>query len=56
MLFNPVLYNDMYFGGRHSGGCNFTMADGSVHFINETIRFDVYQHLTTIAGGETDQL
>jgi len=48
----PCLFNDLYFGSRHPGGAQFTFVDGSVHFIMETIDFQVYQDLATIAGGE----
>ncbi|QDU61132.1 Type II secretion system protein G precursor [Planctomycetes bacterium Pan216] len=33
------------FSSFHQGGCHFTMADGSTHFISETIDLDVYQQL-----------
>lgn len=37
----------------HSGGgCNFAMADGSVHFITEDMEFKMYQGLGTCSGGE----
>jgi prepilin-type N-terminal cleavage/methylation domain-containing protein/prepilin-type processing-associated H-X9-DG protein len=37
----------------HSGGgANFAMADGSVHFVRETIDYKLYCYLGTRAGGE----
>jgi prepilin-type N-terminal cleavage/methylation domain-containing protein/prepilin-type processing-associated H-X9-DG protein len=35
------------------GGANFTMADGSVHWLRETIDYRLYCYLGTRAGGET---
>jgi prepilin-type processing-associated H-X9-DG protein len=33
------------FGSRHTGGTNFSFADGSIHFISQTIDMRVYQRL-----------
>jgi prepilin-type N-terminal cleavage/methylation domain-containing protein/prepilin-type processing-associated H-X9-DG protein len=40
------------FRSDHSGGGNFLMVDGSVHFLTEDINMLTYQQLSTIAGGE----
>ncbi len=40
------------FRSMHPGGMNALMADGSVHFLNETIDMTLFQRLGTIAGGE----
>jgi prepilin-type N-terminal cleavage/methylation domain-containing protein/prepilin-type processing-associated H-X9-DG protein len=40
------------FRSLHPGGATFCMADGSVHFINESIALDLYRALSTRNGGE----
>jgi prepilin-type N-terminal cleavage/methylation domain-containing protein/prepilin-type processing-associated H-X9-DG protein len=40
------------FGSQHTGGVNFCFADGSVHFIANTIPLATLQALTTRANGE----
>jgi prepilin-type N-terminal cleavage/methylation domain-containing protein/prepilin-type processing-associated H-X9-DG protein len=42
------------YGARsnHTGGVQFAFADGSVHFISQTIALTVYYNLATISGGE----
>ena len=39
------------FGSQHSGGANFVMADGSVHFLSENINLAIYRFLGTRADG-----
>jgi Protein of unknown function (DUF1559) len=59
----PYLGSGHPFGGTHfaenilfrrgkSIGCNATMADGSVRFLQETIADEVLEALATISGGE----
>lgn len=40
------------FRSRHPGGLQFAFADGSVHFIHQSIALSVYRALATIQGGE----
>ena len=48
-----VYFNWLPMTSQHAGrGCNFAMADGSVHFLNEDMEFDVYRAMATCAGGE----
>lgn len=44
------------FRSQHPQGVEFALVDGSVRFIQESIDFDVYRHLSTRAGGEVAQL
>jgi prepilin-type N-terminal cleavage/methylation domain-containing protein/prepilin-type processing-associated H-X9-DG protein len=39
-------------GSEHSGGANFAMADGSVHFVSDAIDRALFQALGSYAGGE----
>jgi prepilin-type N-terminal cleavage/methylation domain-containing protein/prepilin-type processing-associated H-X9-DG protein len=41
------------FKSMHPGGAHFVMADGSVHFVNESIDHNTYRGLSTRNGGET---
>ena len=38
--------------GKHSGGVNLLLADGSVHFVSESINLNTWRALSTRAGGE----
>lgn len=44
------------FSSEHSQGAHFVMADGSVHFVSETIDYTLYRHLSTRSGDEDAQL
>ncbi len=44
------------FKSYHPAGVNFVMGDASVHFIEETIDFQLYNLLGTRAGGEIVQV
>jgi prepilin-type processing-associated H-X9-DG protein len=41
---------------EHSGGAMFAMGDGSVHFVNDSIDFQLYNALGTRAGREAAAL
>jgi prepilin-type processing-associated H-X9-DG protein len=44
------------FKSRHPGGANILLADGTVHFLGETIDFRIFNALGTRDGGEVVQL
>jgi hypothetical protein len=44
------------FKSLHPGGAQFAVADGSVHFVNESIDHNIYRWLSTRAGGESANL
>jgi len=44
--------NNGAFGSFHSGGTNFVFADGSVHFLKDTVNLNVYRALSTRNLGE----
>jgi prepilin-type processing-associated H-X9-DG protein len=44
------------FRSFHPGGLQFAFADGSVHFVGETISMTVYRAMATISGGEVASL
>ena len=50
--FSPWSLADNGFASYHPGGCHFTLADGSVQFLTETIDQQTLAALTTRAGQE----
>ena len=42
----------MGFKSRHPGGANFVFADGSTHFLNDSIDYVTYQRLGARNDGE----
>ncbi|HEV3439924.1 MAG TPA: DUF1559 domain-containing protein [Gemmata sp.] len=54
MAANPGNWPDTYsFRSYHTGGLQFAYADGSVHFISQSIDSPTYRAMSTIYGGET---
>lgn len=50
--YRPAWTNNWSFRSRHTGGLQFAHADGSVHFITDTIALPTYRALATIHGSE----
>ena len=46
-------FNDIPFGSQHPGGCQFSMVDGSVRFVSETIDQAIYLATASRDGGES---
>ena len=49
---NPFYDPDTFWSNHDGKGANFVFADGSVHYLMNSIDPYTYQHLATIAGGE----
>ena len=47
-----INYNYLPMSSFHPGGVNFSIADGSVRFLNDDIDLQTYYSLGTVAGGE----
>jgi prepilin-type N-terminal cleavage/methylation domain-containing protein/prepilin-type processing-associated H-X9-DG protein len=49
-----LCWSDVYIGARsfHTGGVNMALADGSVHFVTNSINQSTWQALGSINGGE----
>lgn len=50
-----MLFNHLFFGSDHPGGAQFCLADGSVHFVPETIDLTIYQDMATKDGDEVNR-
>ena len=53
-VIDDIPFNHLPMGSHHPGGANFLFADGSVHFLAESIGLETYQSLATCNGGELD--
>lgn len=49
---NRSVWHPEDFGSKHNGGANFLFADGSVHFVKDSISYRTFLSLATRAGGE----
>lgn len=46
------VFNDISFGSRHTGGAQFTMCDGSVRFVRDSVDLAVYKSTASRNAGE----
>ena len=51
-----IPFNYLPHGSFHPGGASFLLADGSVSFLSEGVKFDLYRNLGTCNGGEQANL
>ena len=49
----PIYDPDTFYSMHSQPGANFLFGDGSVHYLTSSINPFTYQHMATIAGGET---
>jgi prepilin-type processing-associated H-X9-DG protein len=49
---DPALIHDTSLGSKHPGGCNLLMADGSTHFVSETIELATLKAMASRASEE----
>jgi prepilin-type N-terminal cleavage/methylation domain-containing protein len=49
---NDADLNNVSFGSLHPGGCQFTLCDGSVRFISESVDMAAYLAAASMNGGE----
>jgi prepilin-type N-terminal cleavage/methylation domain-containing protein/prepilin-type processing-associated H-X9-DG protein len=47
-----ILFNDLFWGSEHPGGAHFAYADGSAHFISESVSLSLLRNQASRAGGE----
>ena len=45
-------FNHISMGSNHSGGTNFCLGDGSVHFVRDSINLSIYMAAASIDSGE----
>jgi len=46
-------FNDMSYGSNHPGGCQFSMADGAVSFVADSVNYNVLLSMASRDGGES---
>ena len=49
-----VPYNHLPMGSEHPHGAQFLFADGSVHFLEDRLDYNIYRALSTCNGGEDE--